>query len=73
MIDKDLLFSKKCLFLTESRVLKRAACGVKLLILKYFENIGLSSPINIHMVLRRINYRRNTVEMPSFQKYEVFY
>ena len=70
MIDKDLLFSKKCLFLTESRVLKRAA---KLLILKYFENIGLSSPINIHMVLRRINYRRNTVEMPSFQKYEVFY
>ena len=25
------------------------------------------------MVIRRINYRKNTVEMTLFQKYEVFY
>ena len=37
MIDKDSLFSKKDLFLTESRIHKIAACGVKLVILKYFE------------------------------------
>ena len=37
MIDKDLLFSKKDLLLTESRIHKIAVCGVKLVILKYFE------------------------------------
>ena len=42
---KTLLFAKNESLLTESRIPKIVVCGVTLVILKYFENIGLSPTI----------------------------
>ena len=66
----------------ESRNAKMAVCDIKVVILNYFENFVLNPTINIkynHIhkiflkVFRGISYRRNTVEITLFQKYEVTY
>ena len=58
-----------------------AVCGVKDGNIKDFENIGPSTTITIYhghihkiceKVFPRKNYRKNTLEMTLFQKYEVF-
>ena len=76
------LFLKVEVLLVESRIPQIVVCGVTLVELHYFESIGLSLTINIQhnyihrvceKVFRCINYRKNTVEMALFQKYEVFY
>ena len=82
MIDKDYINLKKELCLQNQEFEKWGSVVLKLVIIEYFENIRLSPTINIlnshiHEIcepkFRRINYRKNTVEMTLFQKYEVFY
>ena len=80
LIKTSLFFKMDCLRDQESQ--KWHAALLKLVKLSYFESIGLSPTINIQhdhihkiceKVFRRIYYRKNTMVMAVFRKYEIFY
>ena len=66
---KTLLFLRMESLLPESRIQKIAVCGAKVGKISLFSKHWTESD---HNVFPHINYRKNTVEIDLFQKYEFF-